>query len=77
MRVASPLCIKVGIGYGNRTLRWETVEGKWYRNTAFSQQGIDLSAGAQLHWRGFAASLEAVTTQFQNIELKIGIGYVF
>lgn len=77
MRLSGPWIGRVGLGYGNRTLCWESIDGKWYRNTAFSHQGIDLSAGVQLHWRGLAASLEAVTTQFQNVEFKIGIGYAF
>lgn len=77
MRLTPSWFLRLGVGYGNRTLRWESTNGKWYRNTAFSQQGIDLSVGAQLHWHGIAASLEAVTTQFQNVEFKLGIGYAF
>ena len=77
MRLSGPLCLRVGLGYGNRTLRWQTVDGEWYRNTDFSQNGIDVSAGLQLHLKGLAVSLEAVTTQFHYIEGKIGLGYVF
>ena len=77
MRVTGPLMLRAGLGYGNRTLRWLTVDGEWYRNTAFSTQGLDLSAGAQLHWRGFVFSLEAVTTQFEYVETKMGLGYAF
>jgi hypothetical protein len=77
MRLRGPWIARVGVGYGNRTLRWQTTDGEWYRNTDFSQSGIDLSAGLQLHWRRMAFSLEAVTTQFKNIETKIGIGIVF
>lgn len=77
MRVTGPLLLRVGLGYGNRTLRWQTTEGHWYRNTAFSCQGLDLSAGLQLHWYGFVGSLEAVTTQFNYLETKIGLGYAF
>lgn len=77
MRFTGPLSLRVGLGYGNRTLRWRTVDDEWYRNADFSQNGIDLSAGLQLHLKGLAVSLEAVTTQFQNVEAKIGLGYVF
>jgi len=31
----------------------------------------------QLHLRNLVMSLEAVTTQFQNVEAKIGLGYAF
>lgn len=77
MRIKGPWIARVGIGYGNRTLCWRTTDGEWYRNTAYSLQGVDLSAGVQLHLHGFVMSLEAVTTQFQNIELKTGLGYAF
>lgn len=77
MRVSGLLCLRVGLGYGNRTLRWKTTDGEWFRNTAYSLQGIDLSAGVQLHLKGFVMSLESVTTQFQNVEAKIGLGYAF
>ena len=77
MRVKGPLLVRAGVGYGNRTTYWQTIDSEWYRNTAYSWQGIDLSAGVQLHWRGFVASLEAVTTKFKYVETKIGIGYAF
>lgn len=77
MRIKGPWIARVGIGYGNRTLCWQTVDGEWYRNTAYSVQGIDLSAGVQLHWRRLALSFEAVTTQFQQTELKLGVGVAF
>ena len=77
MRIVGPLCARVGLGYGNRTLLWQTTDGEWYRNKDYSLQGIDLSAGVQLHLKGFVMSLEAVTTQFQNVETKIGLGYAF
>lgn len=77
MRVSGPLCLRVGLGYGNRTLLWQTTDGEWYRNKDYSLQGIDLSAGLQLHLKGFVVSLEAVTTQFKNVEAKIGFGYAF
>ncbi|MBR6878349.1 MAG: hypothetical protein IKM95_03070 [Bacteroidales bacterium] len=77
MRVTQSLMARVGVGYGNRTLRWQTTDGKWLRNTAFSQQGIDVSAGLQYHVHGFVVSLETVTTLFESLETKIGIGYAF
>lgn len=77
MRISGPWMARVGLGYGNHTIRWETIDGQWLRNTAYSMQGLDLSAGVQMHHKGFAMSLEAVTTQFQDVELKIGLGYAF
>jgi hypothetical protein len=76
-RIKGRWIVRVGLGYGNRTVRWQTTDGQWLRNTAYSFQGLDLSAGLQLHLHGFVISLEAVTTQFQNVEAKIGLGYAF
>ncbi len=77
MRIKGPWIVRIGLGYGNRTVRWQTTDGQWLRNTAYSIQGLDISAGMQLHLRNFVMSLEAVTTQFQNVEAKIGLGYAF
>lgn len=75
MHVTGPLLARVGVGYGNRTLRWLTIDGQWYRNRDRSWQGLDLSAGVQLHFNGLVVSFEAVTTQFQYAEAKIGVGW--
>lgn len=77
MRLTGPLCARVGVGYGNRTLRWKTSDGTWNRIKEFSNAGIDLSAGLQLNLSHFVMSLEAVTTQFQTIEGKVGLGFSF
>ena len=77
MKVSDHLCLRLGLGYGNSTLLWHTEDGRWLRNTAYSAAGLDWSAGVQLHLNGFVVSAEAVTTQFQTVEAKIGIGYAF
>lgn len=77
MRVAEPICVRVGLGYGARNLCWESADGKWYRNKDYSARGIDLSAGVQAHLNGFVISLEAVTTSFKTMEGKLGVGYAF
>ena len=77
MRISGSWLARVGVGYGIRTLCWEVEDGSWLRNEAFSASGLDLSAGLQLHWKGVAFSAEVVTTQFKNIEGKIGVGVVF
>ena len=77
MRLSGPLCARIGVGYGNRTMRWQVVDGTWNRNTGSSFEGVDLSAGLQLNLKGFVMSLEAVTTQFQTVEGKLGLGYAF
>ena len=77
VRVSDPLCFRFGVGYGVRDLCWQDKSGQWYRNKEYSLQGVDASAGLQVHLSGFVLSLEAVTTNFQTIEGKLGLGYAF
>lgn len=77
IRVSEPLCLRAGLGYGVRNLCWADTDGNWYKNKANSVQGVDVSAGLQLHLNGFVVSLEAVTTNFQTLEGKLGLGYAF
>lgn len=77
MRLSGPLCARIGVGYGNRTMRWQVADGTWNRNMGSSFEGVDLSGGLQLNLKGFVISLEAVTTQFQTVEGKLGLGLAF
>ena len=77
MRVAKPLYVRVGVGYGVHNLCWQDKELNWYKIKEYSFQGVDVSAGMQAHLGGFVLSLEAVTTNFKTLEGKLGVGYVF
>lgn len=77
LRISGPLCARIGVGYGYRTLRCQVIDGTWNRIKPSTFEGIDLSAGLQLNLSGFVVSLEAVTTQFQTVEGKLGLGLSF
>lgn len=77
MRVADPVCVRLGLGYGVRNLCWRDTNGQWYKMKDQSVQGVDVSAGLQLHLSGFVVSLDAVTTNFRTLEGKLGLGYAF
>ena len=77
MRVVEPLYVRVGVGYGAHNLCWQDKEQQWYKIKGYSFQGVDVSAGVQAHLGGFVVSLEAVTTNFQALEGKVGVGYGF
>lgn len=77
LRVAGPLCIRLGVGYGVRNFCWQDKNQQWYKIKGYSLQGVDVSAGMQAHLGGFVVSLEAVTTNFQTLEGKLGLGYAF
>ncbi len=77
MWVVEPLYVRVGVGYGAHNLCWQDKEQQWYKIKGYSFQGVDVSAGVQAHLGSFVLSLEAVTTNFQTVEGKVGVGYGF
>jgi len=77
LRVAKPLCLKVGLGYGTRVLAWHDNMDHWVKNTAYSVTGLDINAGMMLMLGKFNISADVVTTNAQTMEVKIGIGMSF
>jgi hypothetical protein len=77
IRLAGPLCVRVGVGYGAMLFSWETTDGVYYNNKGYSLQGIDVSGGLQLNLGHFVVSTEAVSTNFKTIEGKLGLGMSF
>lgn len=77
MRLNDMMYVKVGAGFGNRSLSWKTLDDRWVRNSGWSAVGVDVSAGLMFNFGGFVLSLDAVTTNFSIFEGKIGLGYSF
>lgn len=77
MRLNDMMYLKAGVGFGNRSLSWKTLDNRWVRNGGYSAVGVDVSAGMMFRFGGFVLSLDAVTTNFKIFEGKIGLGYSF
>lgn len=77
MRLNDMMYLKAGMGFGNRSLSWKTLDDRWVRNGGYSAVGVDVSAGMMFNFGGFVLSLDAVTTNFKIFEGKIGLGYSF
>ncbi len=77
MRLNDATYLKAGLGFGNRSLSWKTMEDRWVRNGGCSAVGVDVSVGMLFNFGGFALSLDAVTTNFKIYEGRIGLGYCF
>lgn len=77
MRLNDMMYVKAGVGFGNRSLSWKTLDDRWVRNGGYSAVGLDLSAGMMFNFGGFVLSLDAVTTNFSIYEGRIGLGYSF
>lgn len=76
MKVAEPLYLRAGVGYGMRVKSWYTKDNL-VKMPDDSWAGVDVSLGAQVHLKGFVLSLDAVTTSFKDVEGKVGVGYAF
>ena len=77
MKVAEPLYLRAGVGYGQRVKSWYISDGRLVKMSGDSWTGVDVSLGAQVHLKGFVLSLEAVMTSFKDVEAKVGVGYSF
>ena len=77
MRLNDAMYLKAGLGFGNRSLSWKTLDDRWVRNGGYSAVGVDVSAGMMFNFGGFVLSLDVVTTNFKIFEGKIGFGYCF
>ena len=76
-RPVNVLALKLGAGYGTRSLAWETVDGNYIKNQAYSVSGVDLNAGVQLFLNKFCLSIDFVTTNAKYSEVKVGVGVGF
>ena len=75
IRMAKPVYLKVGAGYGMRIRAAETLNGQYVKYPANTYEGIEATAGVMFRLGGFAISLDAVTTNFQMMEMKVGLGF--
>lgn len=76
-RLAGPLYMYVGAGYGSRTLAWETIDGELVKNTDHSASGIAGEIGAIGRFGKFALSVGYQTVSFKYHEASLGIGFMF
>ena len=72
-RLFGPVYMKVGAGYGTRVKCWE-LNDTWYEYANNSYKGIDLTAGLMFNVKNCVISADVVTTDFEYMEVKIGIG---
>ena len=73
-RLAEPVALKFGAGYGARAMAWETEDGLWIRNSYYSGSGVELNAGLQVFINKFNLSFDFVSKSLKTAEFKIGLG---
>lgn len=70
----SPLYIKAGAGYGMRIRTCETISGDFVEYTPDTYKGLEMTAGLQFNLKKITLGVDAVTTNFKYLELKLGVG---
>lgn len=70
----SPVYLKAGAGYGMRVRACETIHGDYVEYTPDTYKGLEMTAGLQFNLKKITLGVDAVTTNFKYLELKLGIG---
>lgn len=73
-RIVGNFCLYEGIGYGARTVVWQTDEGTHLRNSDYSSQGLTAEAGVMLRLQRLAFSAGAITTGGRYWMVNLGLG---
>ena len=83
-RLAKPLYLYLGAGYGYKKLAWEVAEGesgtnsdKWAENTDETFKGVEADLGLVLRAKNFAVSAGVQSNSFKYFEATVGIGIMF
>lgn len=76
-RVANPLYMYVGAGYGSHTLLWETTSGDMVKLDDYCYTGIAADAGVILRLNSFAVSVGVTTINFKHSDVTLGLGFMF
>ena len=66
--------LKFGAGFGSRVTCCETKDNTWVKYKPNTNIGVDLSVGMVLNFKHFLTTLDVVTTNFNTLEFKLGIG---
>ena len=74
-KIAGPVYFKAGAGCGMIIRCCETISGDYVEYAPNTYKGVDLTAGLQLNLRNLTIGIDAVTTNFQMMEIKLGIGF--
>ena len=77
LKIANPLYLYAGGGYGNVVCAWETVDGKWAKNTDHSTTGAAAELGGVFRIEKLALSLGFHTVNFKHHEVVGGVGFIF
>ena len=76
-RIAGPVSLYIGSGYGSAQTLWEDASGKWATVEDYSAKGICADAGIIFSKNHFQASIGISTITFKKPTLELGLGIRF
>ncbi|MBO6221016.1 MAG: hypothetical protein J6N46_03705 [Bacteroidales bacterium] len=76
-KIAGPVGLYVGSGYGSAQTLWEDASGKWATVEDYSAKGICADAGIIFSKNHFQASIGISTITFKKPALELGLGIRF
>ena len=76
-RVAKPLYLYAGMGYGKYTYSVETSDGQWAKNIDTSVDGVEIEAGLIGRWKSLALAAAVESCQMKYWEINLGLGIFF
>ena len=76
-RIAGPVSLYIGSGYGSAQTLWEDASGKWATVEDYSAKGICADAGIIFSKNHFQASIGTSTITFKKPTLELGLGIRF
>lgn len=77
VRLGKPVALRIGVGYGINELCYKSPDNKWFLDKKYSVRGLDASVGLQFHIKKLVVSADAVATNFDMLECKVGAGIIF
>lgn len=77
IRLAGPLSIYAGSGYGSALFLWEDADGKWARVEDISVEGVSVDAGLILSAGIITASAGISTIRIKKPTIEVGVGVRF
>ena len=76
-KIAGPVSLYAGSGYGSAQTLWEDASGKWVTVEDYSAKGICADAGIIFSKNHFQASIGISTITFKKPALELGLGIRF
>lgn len=76
-RILKPFYLYAGVGYGQRVLAWERLDGSLVEYKDASYKGIEAEIGAMVRFGVVSVSAGVQTNSFKHTEVNVGVGVMF